>query len=99
MSIGPVVELTLTIPVGKTSWAAQVAYCLAAREVLRREHNTQGALFRDGKLSQEDWDTYVAEVFRPKNAMISERLNQLKQEPASGDLAEVDLETTFSEKA
>jgi hypothetical protein len=39
--------------------ADKLEFCYIAQEKLRAEHNQIGTDFREGKITQEDWDLYM----------------------------------------
>lgn len=51
-----------------------------AKELLRREHNVKGQQFRDGDITQAEWDSYKADVFKPKNDSIIDAQADLRAE-------------------
>lgn len=104
--LSPAAEKELVIPPAKVSLADRLAYCEQVREKLRREHNAQGALFRDGKLTEAEWEAYKRDVFGPKNTATSNAILAIRQEPKtaaraladdSAAMLAVDLDATFRE--
>ena len=100
-------ELELTIPADNTTLDAKLYYCEVAREKLRREHNVMGQQFTDGKISEEQWETYLREEFSPKNTATSEAILAVRQVPKqaaraladdASDMQAVDLDSAFTAK-
>jgi len=62
----------------------RMEYNYIAQETLRREHNTKGKDFREGKITKAEWDTYTLNEFRPRQVAISEQIvNQKTRMKAS----------------
>ena len=73
--------MSFTIPAGITDWAEKVAYCLAATEKLRLDHNEHGTRFRNGEIDQAAWDQYRNEVFDPLSYEIARALIAMRDYP------------------
>jgi hypothetical protein len=41
-----------------------------AEEKLRLEHNIKGKDFREGKMTQEEWDNYRNNIFKPRSKKL-----------------------------
>jgi len=75
--------LILQIPSELTTFDERLSYAECVREKLRREHNAMGAKFRDGKLSQAEWDQYRNEVFAPRNYATTDAILSVRNEVKS----------------
>ena len=59
------------IPPGQCKNAKdRTAFFYRAQEKLREEHNRMGKKFREGKITQEEWQRYLAEEFEPTSDEI-----------------------------
>ncbi len=72
-----------------------MAFCYAAREALRRQHNANGAAFRAGVISRDQWEAYLAGDFFPKDHAIAEAEGRIRQSPPLAELDRVDLRASF----
>lgn len=82
--------MSFSIPEAITSWSEKLAYCVAAQEKLRLDHNTHGASFRDGEVTEADWEAYKSQVFQPLSVEIGLLMCGLENAPIE-DLPTVDL--------
>ena len=82
--------MSFSIPEAITSWSEKLAYCVAAQEKLRLDHNVHGASFREGLVDQAAWDAYQQDVFQPLSIEIGLMLNSIENAPVE-DLPSVDL--------
>ena len=82
--------MSFSIPESITSWSEKLAYCVAAQEKLRLDHNVHGAAFVEGQVDQAAWDTYQSEVFQPLSIEIGLMLCELENVPVEY-LPSVDL--------
>ena len=82
--------MSFSIPEAITSWSEKLAYCVAAQEKLRLDHNVHGASFRDGEVTEAAWEQYKDEVFQPLSIEIGAAMCGLDQAPVE-DLPTVDL--------
>jgi hypothetical protein len=81
--------MSFSIPEAVVSWSEKLAYCVAAQEKLRLDHNVHGKSFRDGEVTEAAWEQYKGEVFQPLSIEIGLMLNLI--ESATEDLPTVDL--------
>lgn len=59
------------IPPGQCEKATdRTAFFYRAQEKLRLEHNRMGKEFREGKITQEEWDAYRRNEFEPTSDEI-----------------------------
>lgn len=82
--------MSFSIPEAIVSWSEKLAYCVAAQEKLRLDHNVHGKSFRDGEVTEAAWEQYKADVFQPLSIEIGMALCALEQAPVE-DLPTVDL--------
>ncbi len=61
-------------------------FCILAQEKLRLEHNSMGAQFKAGKITQQQWDDYRNNTFEPMNVLICQNIQEqqanLKSNPS-----------------
>ena len=57
----------------------KIKYLYRSLELLRLEHNVKGKDFRDKKISQMEWVSYVKKIFEPKSKKLFLVLNPLKE--------------------
>lgn len=57
----------------------KLAYLSRARELLRLEHNAMGKKYRDGEITENEWQKYLSEQFEPKNKQISHEIAKLRE--------------------
>jgi hypothetical protein len=69
----------------------KVEFCYQAQEALRLEHNSKGADFRTGVISETTWKDYTDNEFKSKSQMISKSLCTLKDELKASTRFTVDL--------
>ena len=67
-------SLVLVIPVTAASYHARCEFCEIAREKLRRLHSEMGALFRDGKISEGEWGSFLQNTFQPRSSAITDAI-------------------------
>jgi hypothetical protein len=81
--------MSFAIPEGITSWSEKLAYCVAAQEKLRLDHNSHGAEFLSQAITEADWESYKSQVFEPLSVEIGLILNSLEhpEEYPTVDLA------------
>ena len=89
-------NLTLNIPVSKTTWEQKYAFVRAVQEKLRREHNANVALVTGEQMTEAEMQTYIMQTFRPRQAALAAALGQLRFDPPAAALSEVNLDTDFS---
>ena len=54
--------------------AERAEYAHSAQEQLRLAHNEMGKKFRDGVISQDEWDRYRKDYFNPRSAILAEAI-------------------------
>lgn len=57
----------------------KLKFLYRAVELLRLEHNERGKDFRDGKMSYQDWNSYVKSSFEPRNKKLFSEINKIKE--------------------
>lgn len=67
-------------PITATTNIEKMEFCYLAQEKLRLEHNAKGKDFRDGKITQEQWDDYVNNEFRVKQDLIFQDILNIRSE-------------------
>lgn len=72
--------MEVVFPPTVITWTQKYGYLEASREYLRQEHNTKGDEFRDGKIDEETFRMYQAEVFGPKNTALLIAILDLRSE-------------------
>lgn len=77
--------MKIKFPVKCITEASRLSFCNRADEMLRLEHDTKGAEYRNGDITQEEWEAYKRDVFMPTFQTIDiERqlqTDQTKQSP------------------
>lgn len=54
-------------------------YCIQMKEALRLEHNEKGQLYKDGKITKEEWQSYLDNNFFPKDLELSSCVVKAKE--------------------
>ncbi len=69
---------TVIVPDSIKTDEDKLEYYYRAQELLRLEHNVNGARFRDKEITLTEWEAYLRGDFNPKNQALSEALAPLK---------------------
>ena len=59
--------------------ALKYAYTYIVQELLRLRHNEEGAKFRDGDITEAEWQTFLTDWFSPRRQIITDDLLELRQ--------------------
>ena len=81
MAIDPSGGLTLVIPGHLTAFYDRLRFAELVREKVRRAHNVVGAAFREGEITEAEWETYKKETFSPRNHATTDAILALRAEP------------------
>lgn len=81
--------MSFSIPESIVDWAEKLAYCTAAKEKLRLDHNVHGASFLAQTITEAEWKAYQSDVFFPLTVAIDSMINTLQD--ATEGLPTVDL--------
>ncbi len=88
-------SFTMKYPVAVTTDSAKLEHTIKVEEKLRLERNAKAKLLKEKKMTQLEWDLYLAKEYYPKlEAMIAQNLAK-KEAIKSADLSSIDLKTTF----
>ena len=68
----------IIMPVGLQELAQKYAYTYIVQELLRLRHNEEGAKFREGKISKEEWEDFSNNWFKPRSDAVSEDILELR---------------------
>ena len=60
----------LKYPVNCTVDVDKLVFCLIAQEKLRLEHNAKGKDFREGKITETEWKSYLKNTFDVTSDLI-----------------------------
>jgi hypothetical protein len=85
--------MALKYPTDCTTSIDKIEFCYIAQETLRLDHNIKGKDFRDGKLTETEWNTYREGIFRPKSMLISEEILAHREELKKSTKWVVDLDS------
>lgn len=80
----------LKFPLEANTLFKKYAFCYMVKERLRRQHNKKGEKFRNGEITQEQWDKYKI-IFRQKNSLVNKKLNQLRKRIKNSDTFNIKL--------
>ena len=65
----------------------KIEYLYAAQEKLRREHNLKGEDYREGRITEAEWNDYLENDFKGKSRYIGHQVSVLVQKEIK-DLSE-----------
>ncbi len=69
--------MVLTFPGDCTTPADRTEYCYRAQELLRLDRNAKSEDFKEEKISESEWRTYLTNIFEPKQeTIVTEILKQ-----------------------
>jgi hypothetical protein len=88
--------MSFSIPEAITDWDEKLAYCIAANEKLRLDHNAHGAEYREGTITEAEWEAYKAQVFEPLFFEIARETLTLRDNPPEANVSVTTLDG-FSE--
>ena len=71
-------EEKLKYPVSITDYIEKMEFILIAQEKLRVEHNDMGKKFRDGDITEQEWEDYRVNVFDKRNMLLSNDYRKVK---------------------
>ena len=66
------------LPANLQELAQNYAYVYIVQELLRLRHNEEGAKFREGKISKEQWEGFSNNWFKPRSDAVSEDILELR---------------------
>ncbi len=69
--------MALTFPGDCTTSAERTEYSYRAQELLRLDRNAKSEDFKEEKISESEWRTYLTNIFEPKQeTIVTEILKQ-----------------------
>lgn len=90
--------MSFSIPEGIIDWAEKLAFCIAANEKLRLDHNVHGASFLAQTITEAEWEAYKSQVFQPLFLEIAQQTLALRDFPPEANVSATTLDG-FSETA
>lgn len=75
--------MQIKFPANCATEASKMSFCHRLDELLRQQHNTQGEKFRNGLLTQAEWDSYQKD-FLTKSRTIHSEINNARQTASNG---------------
>lgn len=66
------------LPANLQELAQNYAYVYIVQELLRLRHNEEGAKFREGKISKEQWEDFKSDWFELRSDAVSEDILELR---------------------
>lgn len=79
-----------------TSPMERTAFLYRLYELLRLRHNEEGAKFKDGKLSKQQWDEFLRWFDKRHDLFVADLLKARKQLKEDEDVV-IDLDAVFME--
>ena len=67
------------VPTAVKNTALRYAYTYAVQEALRLKHNEEGKRFRDGLITQTEWDDFRRNWYEPRSNTVIADLLELRQ--------------------
>ena len=67
------------VPVAVTNTALKYAYTYVVQELLRLRHNEEGAKFRDGDITEAEWQDFLRNWYEPRSNTVITDLAELRQ--------------------
>jgi len=67
------------VPTKVKNTALKYAYTYIVQELLRLRHNEEGAKFRNGDITEAEWQTFLTDWFSPRRQIITDDLVELRQ--------------------
>ena len=67
------------VPTKVKNTALKYAYTYIGQELLRLRHNEEGAKFRNGDITEAEWQTFLTDWFSPRRQIITDDLVELRQ--------------------
>jgi len=98
--------LVLQMPKELITLDERLRFCEVVREKLRRTHNDWGALYAAGRISEQEWQKFLATMFDPCNRAVDTAILALRAEPKEAaralpdddkEMVVVDLAKCFAE--
>lgn len=71
----------------------KLEFAYAAQEKLRAEHNSKGADFRNGVITEDEFRGYLRDRFKQKKDLICSEILRLKSQIKSSTRFTIDLDT------
>ena len=96
--INDVKDLIIKFPTDVISDENKIGYLYKAQEELRLLHNQKGDDFRNGIITKDEWETFLKNVFNPRQEALSVEIIKAKQFLSADTKYSVDLEKNFEEK-
>jgi len=99
------VSVVLDIPRELVTLDERLRFCEVVREKLRRTHNDWGASYAAGRISEQEWQKFLATAFDPCNRAVDTAILALRAEPKEAaraladdakEMQAVDLSTCFT---
>ena len=91
-------ELVVDFPLTVTTSEDKTAFLYKAQEELRLLHNQMGDDFRNGIITEKQWQDFLQTVFNPKQEAISIEIIKARDFFKKDTKYTVDLENDFKEK-
>jgi len=66
------------VPNAVKNTALKYAYTYIVKELLRLRHNQEGAKFRAGQITKEEWETFVKDWYDPRDDTVTTDLLELR---------------------
>jgi len=73
----------------------KMAYIQRAQEVLRLKHNAMGALYRNKKITKQQWEDFVKNYFDPRSDAVVQEILKLRHNFRAAKTFSVDLDNDF----
>jgi len=67
------------VPTKVKNTALKYAYTYIVQELLRLKHNEEGAKFRDGKITEQEWRDFLKNWLEPRDNVVISDLLELRQ--------------------
>ena len=87
--------LNLKIPINITTPADKTEFLYKAEETLRLLHNSKGMDYKDGKITQEEWETWLETYYFPRHRGVIIKILENRALLKNSTKYTVDPETDF----
>ena len=96
-STGYAQQYQLNYPFLVYSAEKRAAFAQRAQEELRLVHNVKGKEFRDGVITEAEWNIWKEGWFKPRQRAISMAISEIREIFKNSDKYEVKLDEIFDE--
>lgn len=67
--------MRIVYPINCNTEASRLSFCYRLDELLRLRHNAMGQKYRDGLITEAEWNIFLKNEFEPKSMAIHQDIN------------------------